>query len=262
MPPFLLGNSVAALERLGEAHDLDPRGACAVERLREPRGLERRELDIGSDAAADLPVAVAERPVERELLALVRASQELRNLAPPGFLLECREQCGADAPPPMRGEHGHADELRPVGARRETGADVRDRGDGAVRRLDAHSQERGVFDEVLPVAPLLRAALLHPVLFLVALYDERVAVAVLEVSRAVTRRQARAETENVSYNHRHETMTTSGPDRQCSIRRTRRAAVEPQGHLERTVCACWRAGEGSCTAGAGPCSARRSRCWL
>jgi hypothetical protein len=102
----------------------------------------------------------------------------------------------------VRREHRHADELRAVGPRREAGADIRERCDGTVRRLDAHTQERRVLDEVLPVAPLLRAALLHPVLFFVALFDERLAVAVLEVARAVTRRQARAKTKDISYGHR------------------------------------------------------------
>jgi hypothetical protein len=40
------------------------------------------------------------------------------------------------------------------------------------------------------------------VLFFVALLDERLTVAVLEVARAVTRRQAGAQTKDISYSHR------------------------------------------------------------
>jgi hypothetical protein len=39
------------------------------------------------------------------------------------------------------------------------------------------------------------------VLFFVALCDEWLAVGVVEVARAVTRRQARAEAEEISYSH-------------------------------------------------------------
>jgi hypothetical protein len=39
------------------------------------------------------------------------------------------------------------------------------------------------------------------VLFFVAFFDEPVAVTVLEFARAVTRREARAQTKDVSYSH-------------------------------------------------------------
>ena len=90
--------------------------------------------------------------------------------------------------PTMRREDGHPDELRSIRTRCEADADVADRGDAAVGRFDAHAQERRVLHEVLPVEPLRRAALLHPMLFAVALRDERIAVLILELARAVTRR--------------------------------------------------------------------------
>src|SRR5258706_15379569 len=87
-PPFLLCSRVAALERLCEAHDPDPGGTPALERLGDLRGIELRELDIGRDPPTDLAGAVAKRPVESELLALVRARQDLRNVAAPRLVLE------------------------------------------------------------------------------------------------------------------------------------------------------------------------------
>src|SRR2546427_12565929 len=82
-PPLLPRDVVAATQRLGEAGDRDARGACAIERRGELRRLELRELDVRRDAASDLPVAVTENPIERELLAFVDAAEDLRGPAAP-----------------------------------------------------------------------------------------------------------------------------------------------------------------------------------
>src|SRR5688572_11131180 len=101
----------------------------------------------------------------------------------------------------MRREHRHVDELRAVGPSLKAGADVADGRDVAVRRLDAHAEKRRILHQVLPVAPLLRAALFHPVLLAVALHDELVAVAILELTRAVARRKACAQTKHIGNGH-------------------------------------------------------------
>src|SRR5687768_13789927 len=117
----------------------------------------------------------------------------------------------------MRSQHRHPDELGPVRPRREAAADVTERGDVAVRCFDVHAQQRRVLHEVLPVPPLFRAALFHPVLLAVAFDHELVAVGVRELARAVARRETATKTKDISDGHAS-TMRGHRADGQCRPR--------------------------------------------
>ena len=144
---------------------------------------------------------MTECPLKRELLAFVDAAEHPRRLAASGLLLEHLEQRGANSLTPMRREHREVDELRMVGTGRGPLADVTGGGERAIRRVHAHAQTRRILHQVLPVAPFSGAALLHPVVLAVAYGDELVAVGVGEVPRAVARRQAGAQAEDVGDRH-------------------------------------------------------------